>query len=152
MKKLVLIACLLMITSCYAYQIINMEDYIQQAQEELTEESLKLQAKLDARLPVKSKASAGKVSKRLIELANFSYSIFIVGDDAFSRQWLKEHAQELEEKNALGFITNVESSSRLDELQELTKAPLLPADVDDLLALFKESHYPFIVYEGVLWQ
>ena len=152
MKKLIFIACLVMITSSYAYQIVSMEDYIQQAQEELTEDSLTLQAKLDARLPVKSKASAGKVTKHAIDLDTFSYSIFVIGDDEFSRQWLKEHAQELEEKNALGFITNVEKGARLDELQELTKAPLLPADVDDLLVLFKESHYPLIVCEGVLWQ
>ncbi len=152
MRKLSLLAGLLMITSCYAYQIVNTEQYIKDAQEQLTEESLKLQEQLDARLPAISKASTGKVLKRKIELVNFSYSIFIIGDDAVSRQWLKDHTQELEEKNALGFITNINSSSNLQELQQLTKAPLLPANVDDLLAIFKESHYPLIFHEGEIWQ
>ncbi|MFC7782831.1 integrating conjugative element protein [Legionella taurinensis] len=152
MRKISLIAGLLMITSCYAYQVIDMEHYIKESQEQLSEESLKLQVKLDARLPATSKATAGKVLKRKLELVNFSYSIFIIGDDAASREWLKDHAQELEKINALGFITNIDSSSSLQELQELTKAPLLPANVDDLLAIFNESHYPLIFHEGEIWQ
>lgn len=152
MKKLVLIAGLLMITSCYAYEVINMDSYIKEAQEHLTEESLALEVKMDARLPAMSQATFGKITKHKIELTNFTYSIFIIGDDVLSRQWLKEHCKELEEKNALGFITNIKSSSSLQELQELTKAPLLPANVDDLLALFKESHYPLIFHEGEIWQ
>jgi|GEM_PF-3129702 len=152
MKNLALISALFMITTCYAYEVINMDSYIKEAQEHLTEESLALEAKMDARLPAISKATVGKITKHKIELNNFTYSIFIIGDDALSRQWLKEHTKELEEKNALGFITNIESSSSLQELQELTKAPLLPANVDDLLALFKESHYPLIFHEGEIWQ
>jgi integrating conjugative element protein (TIGR03765 family) len=152
MRKLSLFAGLFMITSCYAYQIINTEHYIKEAQEQLTEESLKLQKKVDARLPATSKATVGKVLKRKIELVNFSNAIFIIGDDAISRQWLKDHTQELEEKHALGFITNIDSSSNLQELQKLTKVPLLPANVDDLLAIFKEGHYPLIFNEGELWQ
>ena len=152
MKKRLMIVGLLMITSCYAYQIVTTEQYIKEAQEQLTEESLKLQATLDARLPATSKATVGKVLKRTLKLAHFSYSIFIIGDDSLSRQWLKEHAQELEEKNALGFITNIDSSSSLQELQQLTKAPLMPANVDDFLAIFNESHYPLIFHVGELWQ
>ncbi|TAL60406.1 MAG: integrating conjugative element protein [Legionella sp.] len=152
MKKLVIIAALLMITSCYAYEVINMDSYIKEAQEHLTEESMALEATIDARLPAMSKATFGKITKHKIELTNFTYSIFIIGDDALSRQWLKEHTKELEEKNALGFITNIESSSSLKALQELTNAPLIPANVDDLLALFKESHYPLIFHEGEIWQ
>lgn len=152
MKKQLLLAGLLMVTSCYAYKIVNMEQYIKEAQAHLTKESLKLQNKMDARLPAISKATVGKVSKHKVELANFSYSLFIIGDDPLSRLWLKNHRQELENKNALGFITNIDNSSHLQELQQWTKAPLLPANVDDLLALLKESHYPLIFHEGELWQ
>jgi len=152
MRKTSIILIFLMVTSCYAYQTINIEKYIKEAQQQLTEESLKLEERLDARLPAVSKASVGKISKRKLELVNFSYSIFIIGDDAFSRQWLKDHTQELEKMNALGFITNIDNSSHLQELQKLIKAPLLPANVDDLLALLKESHYPLIFHEGELWQ
>lgn len=152
MRKISLLAGLLMMTSCYAYQIVTTEQYIKESQKQLTEESLKLQNKLDPRLPVTSKATVGTVSKRKLELVNFSYCMFIIGDDAVSHQWLKDHTRELEEKNALGFITNIDSSYNLQELQQLTKAPLLPANVDDLLTIFKESHYPLIFCEGELWQ
>lgn len=152
MRKISLLAGLLMMTSCYAYQIVTTEQYIKESQKQLTEESLELQKKLDTRLPATSKATVGTVSKRKLELVNFSYCMFIVGDDAVSHKWLKDHTRELEEKNALGFITNVDSSYNLQELQHLTKAPLLPANVDDLMAIFKESHYPLLFCEGELWQ
>ena len=152
MKKTALIISLLLVTSCYAYKVANTKNYIQEAQQQVTEESLKLKERLDARLPARSLATTGKVIKRKLELINFSYSIFIIGDDAPSRKWLKDHAQEIEEKNALGFVTNIESKSNLQKLQQLVKAPLLPANVDDLLALFKENHYPLMFHEGELWQ
>ncbi|KTC76180.1 hypothetical protein Lbir_0249 [Legionella birminghamensis] len=152
MKKLSIIAGLLMSISCYAWQIINTEQYIKEAQSQLTEESLKLQEKLDARLPVSSHAAAGKVDRKKIKLTNFTQSVFIIGNDQISRQWLQEHAEELEAAHALGFVANVTESEQLQALQQLTKAPLLPANVDDLMALFQEGHYPLAFIEGELWQ
>ena len=152
MRKIALFLGLLMITSCYAWQVINTEQYIKEAQAQLTEESLKLQEKLDARLPVSSKATVGEVVNRKVTLVNFSYPIFIIGDDATSHQWLQEHAKKLEEAQALGFVANISNSEQLQSLQQLTKAPLLPANVDDLMSLFQESYYPLAFFEGDLWQ
>lgn len=152
MRKTAIIFGLLMITSCYAWQVINMEQYIKESEAQLTEGSLKLQEKLDARLPVSSKATVGKIENRKVTLVNFSYPVFIIGDDATSRQWLQEHAEKLEKAQALGFVANINSSKQFQALQQLTKAPLLPANVDDLMTLFQESHYPLAFYEGELWQ
>lgn len=143
MRKLSIMAMLLMIASCYAWQIDAQVP---------TEESLQLEAKQDVRLPASSKANTGKVARRKLNLVNFSYSIFIIGDDAVSQSWLKEHARELEKMGALGFVTNISDSSQLEALQDLIQAPLLPANVDDLLAIFGESHYPLIFNEGEIWQ
>ncbi|MGQ3892044.1 integrating conjugative element protein [Legionella sp. CNM-4043-24] len=143
MRKLSIVAMLLMIASCYAWQIDTQAP---------TEESLQLEAKQDVRLPARSKARPGKVDRRKLTLVNFSYSIFIIGDDAVSQAWLKEHARELEKMGALGFVTNISDSAQLETLQDLIKAPLLPANVDDLLAIFGESHYPLIFNEGEIWQ
>ncbi|OJY45326.1 MAG: integrating conjugative element protein [Legionella sp. 40-6] len=125
---------------------------MKEAQAQLTEESLKLQEKLDARLPVSSKATVGEVVSRKVMLVNFSYPVFVIGDDAISRQWLQEHAKKLEEAQALGFVANISNTEQLQSLQRLTKTPLLPANVDDLMSLFQESHYPLAFYEGDLWQ
>jgi integrating conjugative element protein (TIGR03765 family) len=152
MKKLPALAGLFMITSCYAYEIVNQELFIQEEQQKITHESLKLKAPMDARLPALSNASAGTVTKRKLDSVQFSDPIFIIGDDPLSRLWLKTHSKELEKIKALGFITNISDSNHLKELQKLTNAPLLPANVDDLLSLFHETHYPLMVVAGELWQ
>ncbi|BCZ97732.1 integrating conjugative element protein [Legionella pneumophila serogroup 1] len=152
MRKSAMLFGLLMITSCYAWQAINMEQYIKESQVQLTEESLKLQEKLDARLPVSSKATAGKVERRKLTLINFSNPIFIIGDDATSRQWLQKNTRKLEQAQAIGFVANINSSEQLQELQQLVKTPLLPANVDDLMEIFQEKHYPLAFSEGELWQ
>lgn len=152
MKKLPLMLGIFMMASCYAFQVVDQELYIQKAESELTEKSLKLQETLDARLPAESKAQPGPVTKQKLAFVNFSNPIFIIGDDHLSRQWLKDHAKELEKIKAIGFITNINDRNHLKEFQGLTKAPLLPANVDDLLDLFHESHYPLMLVGGEIWQ
>ncbi|HAU1107378.1 TPA: PFL_4695 family integrating conjugative element protein [Legionella pneumophila] len=152
MRKSALLIGLLMITSCYAWQAINMEQYIKESQAQLTEESLKLQEKLDARLPVSSKATAGKVERRKLTLVNFSNPVFIIGDDAVSYQWLQTNAKKLEKAQALGFVANISSSKQLQTLQQLTTAPLLPANIDDLMDIFQETHYPLAFFGEEVWQ
>ncbi|HCE5650425.1 TPA: integrating conjugative element protein [Legionella pneumophila] len=152
MKKSAILFGLLMITSCYAWQAINMEQFIKESQAQITEESLKLQEKLDARLPVSSKATTGKVEKRTLTLVNFSNPVFIIGDDTDSYQWLQKNAKKLEEAQALGFVANINTSEHLQALQRLTKVPLLPANVDDLMELFQETHYPLAFFGEELWQ
>ncbi|HFL2715771.1 TPA: integrating conjugative element protein [Legionella pneumophila] len=143
---------LVLISSCYAWQVINMEEYIKKTQAEITEESLKLKETLDARLPVSSKASSGKVETRTVELVNFSNPIFIIGNDAFSKQWLETNAKKLEEVHAIGFVANIKSTEQLESLQIRTQAPLLPANVDDLMEIFHENHYPLALFGDNLWQ
>jgi integrating conjugative element protein (TIGR03765 family) len=152
MKAYTLLGLFLLIGSCYAYQIVKIEQYKQQQQAQIRQESLKFHAKIDARLPARSKATQGKVLPRKGEPAPFSSSLFILGGDEFSYQWLKAHAKELEEFKAIGFVTNIESSNHLHALQALTQMPLLPANVDDLMIVLHENHYPFIVHEDQLWQ
>ncbi|MBA2711541.1 MAG: integrating conjugative element protein [Tatlockia sp.] len=146
MKRLSLLGSLLLIGSCYAYQFAEFKP------EAITTESLKLEEKLDARLPAISRVTQGRVTARQIEFAEFSYPLFIVGGDDFSYRWLKEHAEQLEKIKAMGFVTNIKDENRLHALQQLTKMPLLPANVDDLMTLLKENHYPLIFYKDRLWQ
>jgi len=152
MRPLALLIGFMMIASCYAVQIVNIENYWADTQATLTEESLKLKEALDARLPVKSKASAGLVSRHHVTFSGFSNAIFIIGDDPVSKQWLSEHAEELRQRHALGFITNIKHAETLSELQTLSDLPLLPTNVDDLMELLGASHYPLMLNEGVVWQ
>ena len=152
MRKLSLVLGLTIITSCYAYEIINTDYYITEATAAITQESLKLQEMIDLRLPAHSSAVAGPVSRHRIDFAGFSYSIFIIGDDAQSRKWLSEHAEILKKIQAIGFVTNIQTHQSYEALQELAGVPLLPANVDDLLGVLKTDHYPLIAHHGDVWQ
>ena len=152
MRKLSLVLGLTMIASCYAYEIINTKTYISTTEAEITQGSLKLQEMIDLRLPAKSTAFAGLVTQHKIDFAGFSYSIFIIGDDALSRKWLREHAEILKKIQAIGFVTNIQTHEAYEALQELAGVPLLPANVDDLLGVLKTDHYPLIAHHGDVWQ
>lgn len=152
MRQLALIIGFMMIASCYAVQIVKIESYWADTQATITKESLQLKETLDARLPVKSKAGAGLVSRHHVAFTGFSNAIFIIGDDPVSKQWLNEHAKELRQLHALGFITNIKSARTLDELQTGSGLPLLPANVDDLMDVLDASHYPLISNKGNVWQ
>ena len=152
MRSLGLIAGLMMIVSCYAVQIITINNSFREQQTAISEESLKLKEALDARLPVKSKATAGQVLRHHVTFAGFSNAIFIIGDDPVSKRWFKEHTQELRQLHALGFITNIKNPETLDTLQTVSGLPLLPANVDDLMEVIGASHYPLMLSEGVVWQ
>ena len=152
MRKLSLVLGLTMIASCYAYEIINTDYTINKTTAEITQESLKLQEMIDLRLPAHSTAVAGPVTQHKIDFAGFSYSIFIVGDDPLSRKWLSEHAEILKKIQAIGFVTNIQTHEAYEALQELAGVPLLPANVDDLLAVLKADHYPLITHHGEIWQ
>ena len=65
---------------------------------------------------------------------------------------LSDHTEALQKIHAIGFITNIKCAKTLDELQILSNLPLLPANVDDLMALLATTHYPLMVNEGVVWQ
>jgi integrating conjugative element protein (TIGR03765 family) len=152
MRPLSMIIFFTMIASCYAFQIVNMENYYAETEATIAQESLKLKEALDARLPVKSKATQGRVSRHHVTFAGFANAIFIIGDDPVSKQWLIEHAEELRQLHALGFITNIKSARTLEELQTASDLPLLPANVDDLMEVLGASHYPLISNKGVVWQ
>ena len=152
MRPLALCIGLMMIASCYAFKMASMENYFETEQNTISEESLKLKETLDARLPVKSDALAGIVFRHQINFPGFSSPIFIIGDDPVSKLWLSEHMEELRQLHALGFITNIKRADTLDELQTKSGLALLPANVDDLMAVLGTNHYPLIVNEGVVWQ
>ena len=152
MRKLSLVLGLTMIASCYAYEIINTDYIINERTAEITQESLRLQEMIDLRLPAQSTAVAGPVSRHRIYFPGFSYSLFIVGDDPLSRKWLSEHAEILKKIQAIGFVTNIQTHEAYEALQALAGVPLLPANVDDLLAVLKTDHYPLIAHHGDVWQ
>ncbi|HAT1770913.1 TPA: integrating conjugative element protein [Legionella pneumophila] len=114
--------------------------------------SLKLNLSSPIGVPAKSKATAGKVSRKTLDTNLLNMPLFVIGADKASIQWLEQHQEELKSIHATGFITNVNDFETIVALQEKFKLPLLPVNVDPLLAYIHEQHYPLIIAEGAVWQ
>ena len=70
----------------------------------------------------------GSVPDRPLQLPGIG-ALFLVGDDALSREWLKANAGALAEQHAAGMIVNVTDMDAVRELCELAQCqrPRLPA-------------------------
>ena len=97
-------------------------------------------------LPVRSaKLSAGPVDARVLSAPGLQ-PIFLIGDDASSRQWLIQRAAVLRELNAVGLVVNVESSTALEELRQLAAGlQIAPTSGDQLAELLGLQHYPVLI-------
>lgn len=144
MRTIVTVISLIMVCSCYALKVMSIEMP--------SDADNQLQIMDDIRLPVNSQIKAGVVARHQVGLVNFSSPLFVIGDDAVSREWLVKHASQMKAMNALGFVTNVETKASLQQLEVLAGFPLMPVNVDDLSELLEVSHYPFVFESGVVWQ
>ncbi|WP_133127693.1 PFL_4695 family integrating conjugative element protein [Legionella nagasakiensis] len=103
-------------------------------------------------IPAISQASTGKVAAKTINNALLDTTIFIIGVDKASQEWLQQHQKQLKDMQAIGFITNVDNFEVIAQLQEQSQLPLLPVNVDPLLKLINEQHYPLVISGGKVWQ
>lgn len=117
-----------------------------------SEPSMALNLSSPVGIPAKSKASVGKVSAKTIDNRLFDTAIFIIGADQLSQLWLQQHQKQLQSLQAIGFITNVDNFEIIIKLQEHSQLPLLPVNVDPLMTLIHEQHYPLVIAKGELWQ
>lgn len=97
-------------------------------------------------LPVRSsRLSPGEVVRRTIEAPGMP-PFFLVGDDARSRSWLRQHAPRLRELYAVGLVVNVDSADALAALRTLAPGlSLTPTPGDDLAARLGLRHYPVLI-------
>jgi len=117
-----------------------------------SEPSMALDLSSPIGIPAKSKASTGKVSAKKFDNPLLDTNIFIIGADKSSQQWLQQHQKKLQDLQAIGFITNVDNFEIIAQLQEQSQLPLLPVNVDPLMTLINEQHYPLIIAGGEVWQ
>lgn len=147
-----------LITTCYGLKVIAYESPVIDASTYLEAESghedqvLQMNETEAFPLPVVSHLRAGTVKRHSLTNNVFSQPLFVIGDDAVSREWLKKHTTELQKLHAIGFVTNISSGKALNELNILANVPLQPVDVDELAHLLNVHHYPFVLEAGVIWQ
>jgi integrating conjugative element protein (TIGR03765 family) len=72
--------------------------------------------------------------------------LFLIGDDARSRAWLRRRHGELREIRAAGLAVNVATPEALAALRRLAPdLTLLPASGDDLAERLGIRHYPVLI-------
>lgn len=97
-------------------------------------------------LPVVSeKLSPGSVTSRVLSAPGLQ-PLFLIGDDALSREWLKRRGNVLRELNAVGLVVSVESPLALQQLRELAEnLQIAPSSGDQLAELLGLEHYPVLI-------
>lgn len=97
-------------------------------------------------LPVTTpEMSTGKVVSRELNLTGMT-PVFLVGDDALSREWLALRRDELKRRHATGLVVNVSDKAALAELQQLVPGvTLLPASASEIARRLQLSHYPVLI-------
>ncbi|PSS58909.1 integrating conjugative element protein [Pseudomonas sp. BBP2017] len=97
-------------------------------------------------LPVHSaRLSPGAVPPRALNLPGIS-SLFLVGQDAASLEWLAQHAQTLQDLGASGLAVEVADAQALRRIQ--AAAPGLniwPVSGDDIAERLELEHYPVLI-------
>lgn len=106
-----------------------------------------------AMLPVITpELTPGNVTPRTLQLPGIG-ALFIIGDDSYSRQWLKQNARQLAARNAAGLIVNVESMASLEALRSLAPGlQLAPSSGSELARRLQLSHYPVLITDSGLSQ
>lgn len=112
----------------------------------LTAEPVPAPADISDMLPVTTpEMSAGKVVSRELHLAGMT-PVFLVGDDALSREWLTLRRDELKRLHATGLVVNVSDKSALSALQQMIPGvTLLPASASEIARRLQLSHYPVLI-------
>lgn len=97
-------------------------------------------------LPVRSsQLTPGNVEHRVINAPGLT-PLFLIGDDARSRAWLRTRIDSLRTLRAVGFVVNVDSPDALLSLRQLASGvTLAPASGDDLAQRLTLHHYPALI-------
>lgn len=99
-----------------------------------------------AMLPVRSaRLTPGDEPRRVIRAPGLT-PLFLVGDDARSRAWLKQRVKDLQTLRAVGLVVNVATPDALAALRRLAPGVMLsPASGDDLAQRLGLKHYPMLI-------
>lgn len=97
-------------------------------------------------LPVRSaRLTPGNVERRIIHVSGLT-PLFLIGDDARSRAWLRARIDSLRKLHAIGFVVNVDSLDTLSSLRRLAPGlTLAPASGDELAQRLELHHYPVLI-------
>ena len=110
-------------------------------------------ADVSSLLPIRSPGlTPGKVSPRTHPMP-FARALFLIGSDAFSKRWLKQHRKALQQMGAVGMLVEASSLEDLRAIAELADGlPITPASGSDIAQAIGIRHYPVGISGGRIWQ
>lgn len=99
-----------------------------------------------AMLPVHSELlSPGEEAARVIRAPGL-LPLFLIGEDAHSREWLEKNHNRLTALKAAGLVVNVSTADTLSELRRIApELTLSPTQGDDLARRLGIRHYPVLI-------
>lgn len=97
-------------------------------------------------LPVRSqRLTPGEASTRALQAPGLS-PLFLIGDDEYSRHWLRQLRRQLKDQQAIGLVINIDTAAALAELRRLAPdLTLIPTSGDDLAQRLGLHHYPVLL-------
>ncbi len=110
-------------------------------------------ADVQSLLPIRSPGlTPGKITPRAHNVP-FARAFFLIGSDAFSKRWLKQHRKALKQMGAVGMLVEATSLGDLRAIAELADGlPITPASGSDIAKAIGIRHYPVGISDGRLWQ
>ena len=103
-------------------------------------------ADLERLLPIHSpELTPGVVEPRTLQ-QSFARPFFLIGSDAFSREWLATHRGRLVEIGAVGMLVEAATLDDLRAIAEIAQGPaILPASANDIAKALDLVHYPVLI-------
>lgn len=103
--------------------------------------------------PIKStNLTPGVVVSQSIDIM-LPQPIFIIGDDAKSRQWLQNYEARLAQIKAQGFVVNVSNAEEMENLrQSVPDLSLYPIPGDAIANWLNLQHYPALISNHLIEQ
>ena len=110
-------------------------------------------ADVQALLPIRSPGlMPGKLSPRAHNVP-FARAFFLIGSDAWSKRWLRQHRKALKEMGAVGMLVEATSLEDLRAIARLADGlPITPASGSDIAKAIGITHYPAGISGGRIWQ
>ncbi len=110
-------------------------------------------ADVQSLLPILSPGlTPGKITPRQHKVP-FARAFFLIGSDAVSKRWLKQHREALKKMGAVGLLVDASSIEDLRVIAALADGlPITPASGSDIAKALGISHYPLGISGGRLWQ
>ena len=110
-------------------------------------------ADVQSLLPILSPGlTPGKITPRQHKVP-FARAFFLIGSDAVSKRWLKQHREALKKMGAVGLLVDASSIEDLRVIAALADGlPITPASGSDIAKALGISHYPVGISGGRLWQ